>query len=106
MPFSVRSTSHQPVKRFSRFQADWPWRINTSWASWFPSAQVVDDVGKRGKAGAAQVARPRWRPALLRVGQLSASLNGISSVAETQPKRSATWLVDMERLALPAGVTG
>src|SRR5436305_525671 len=28
-PFSVTSTSHQPVKRFSRFHADWPWRIRT-----------------------------------------------------------------------------
>ena len=25
-----RSTSHQPVKRFSRFQALWPWRTSTS----------------------------------------------------------------------------
>src|SRR5678815_5003297 len=30
MPFSVRSTSVQPVKRFSRFQVDSPWRIRTS----------------------------------------------------------------------------
>ena len=28
-PLSVTSTSHQPVKRFSRFQADWPWRMRT-----------------------------------------------------------------------------
>ena len=31
---------------------------------------------------------------------------GISSVADTQPKRCASWLVDMARLALPGGVTG
>ena len=30
MPVSVRSTSVQPVKRFSRFQVDSPWRISTS----------------------------------------------------------------------------
>ena len=30
-PCAVTSTSHQPVKRFSRFQEDWPWRIRTSW---------------------------------------------------------------------------
>ncbi len=29
-PWSVRSTSVQPVKRFSRFQVDSPWRIRTS----------------------------------------------------------------------------
>jgi hypothetical protein len=29
-PVGVRSTSVQPVKRFSRFQVDSPWRIRTS----------------------------------------------------------------------------
>ncbi len=29
-PCSVISTSAQPLKRFSRFHWDWPWRINTS----------------------------------------------------------------------------
>ncbi|MNW22794.1 hypothetical protein D3C71_2245040 [compost metagenome] len=29
-PVSVRSTSTQPVKRFSRFQVDSPWRMRTS----------------------------------------------------------------------------
>jgi len=29
-PVGVRSTSTQPVKRFSRFQVDSPWRISTS----------------------------------------------------------------------------
>ena len=29
-PVGVRSTSVQPVKRFSRFQVDSPWRIKTS----------------------------------------------------------------------------
>ncbi|PAV93296.1 hypothetical protein WR25_23695 [Diploscapter pachys] len=30
------------------------------------------------------------------------SLNGISSVTDTAPKRCANWLVDIDRLALPA----
>src|SRR5262249_8770749 len=29
-PCSVRGTSTHPVKRFSRFHSDWPWRISTS----------------------------------------------------------------------------
>src|SRR3569623_688454 len=28
-PFSVTSTAHEPVKRFSKFHADLPWRIRT-----------------------------------------------------------------------------
>src|SRR3546814_10002159 len=69
-PSGVTSTSHQPVKRFSRFHADWPWRINTSLGMSASDRQFVDDrvecierseerrVGKE----CVSTCRTRWSP--------------------------------------------
>ena len=45
-PCAVRSTSVQPVKRFSRFQALWPWRTKTSRLCTRPSS-ALDQPAQR-----------------------------------------------------------
>src|SRR3546814_6038864 len=69
-PRSVRSTSHQPVKRFSRFHADWPWRINTSLGMSAALRQLIDDRVERIEARAAEGAAAFGRPAMVRIGQV------------------------------------
>src|SRR3954451_3909080 len=77
-PAGDKSTSHQPVKRFSRFHCDWPWRIRTSlgidlfslWLVSFRLRQLGKHGVKRIEAGAAEMLRTLRRPAIDRVGQI------------------------------------
>ena len=73
-----------------------------AWASALAGGELVERSrgGRRGRRGRGGRLRSGDQPRR-GSGRSSLSLNGISSVIETAPKRSASWAVDIDMLASP-----
>src|SRR5687767_15112199 len=68
-PCSVTSTSHQPVKRFSRFHWLWPWRRRTRVGMGLLRLQLGQDLVQRVEAGVGELLAPLGAPTVNRIGQ-------------------------------------
>ncbi|VWX53817.1 hypothetical protein NOVOSPHI9U_50437 [Novosphingobium sp. 9U] len=95
-PFSVRSTSHQPVKRFSRFHWLWPWRTRIRRGKGAGSlavallcedplrlvAQALAFRGRVGKSGRVVFGGARGRTRCIRVERTGLRLAAVQVLAQ------------------------